>query len=609
MDNIQNRVNELHDLLNQYSYEYYIKDNPSVPDSEYDKLLRELIDIENAHPELKTDDSPTVRVGGEAQSSFEKVNHETPMLSLGNAFNEEELRRFDERIREHIGKVEYMCELKIDGLAVSLKYEDGRFVQGLTRGDGTTGEDITENLRTIHAIPLKIKEPLNVEVRGEAYMPRRSFMRLNDEREKNEEQPFANPRNAAAGSLRQLDPKLAAKRKLSVFLYSVNDFTDFNATTQSDALDELDRLGFKTNHERARVEDVTELKDIELSIGRTGVVTPTAILEPIRVAGTTVSRASLHNEDLIKERDIRIGDSVIVKKAGDIIPEVVRSIIDRRPNDAKPYRMPTHCPSCGHELVRIEGEVALRCINPKCQAQLVEGLIHFVSRQAMNIDGLGNKIIQQLYHHQLIKDVGDIFYLTKEDLLPLERMGTKKVENLLSAIEHAKQNSLEHLLFGLGIRHLGAKASQILAEKFETMDRLLKVTEEELIAIHDIGDKLAQSVVTYLDNEDIKALIEKLKDKNVNMTYKGVKSSEIEGHPEFQNKTIVLTGKLQQMTRKEATTWLEMQGAKVTSSVTKSTDLVIAGEDAGSKLSKAEQFGTEIWSESQFIEKQNEISE
>ena len=667
MDNIQNRVNELHDLLNQYSYEYYVKDNPSVPDSEYDKLLRELIDIENAHPELKTDDSPTVRVGGEAQSSFEKVNHETPMLSLGNAFNEEELRRFDERIREHIGKVEYMCELKIDGLAVSLKYEDGRFVQGLTRGDGTTGEDITENLRTIHAIPLKIKEPLNVEVRGEAYMPRRSFMRLNDEREKNEEQPFANPRNAAAGSLRQLDPKLAAKRKLSVFLYSVNDFTDFSATTQSDALDELDRLGFKTNHERARVEDiegvleyikkwtkqreqlsydidgivikvndldqqdemgftqksprwaiaykfpaeevVTELKDIELSIGRTGVVTPTAILEPIRVAGTTVSRASLHNEDLIKERDIRIGDSVIVKKAGDIIPEVVRSIIDRRPNDAKPYRMPTHCPSCGHELVRIEGEVALRCINPKCQAQLVEGLIHFVSRQAMNIDGLGNKIIQQLYHHQLIKDVSDIFYLTKEDLLPLERMGTKKVENLLSAIEHAKQNSLEHLLFGLGIRHLGAKASQILAEKFETMDRLLKVTEEELVAIHDIGDKLAQSVVTYLDNEDIKALIEKLKDKNVNMTYKGVKSSEIEGHPEFQNKTIVLTGKLQQMTRKEATTWLEMQGAKVTSSVTKSTDLVIAGEDAGSKLSKAEQFDTEIWSESQFIEKQNEIAE
>lgn len=666
MDNIQSRVNELHDLLNQYGYEYYVQDNPSVPDSEYDKLLRELIDIEEAHPEFKSPDSPTVRVGGEVQSSFEKVNHDTPMLSLGNAFNEQELRRFDQRIREQVGSVEYMCELKIDGLAVSLKYVEGRFVQGLTRGDGTTGEDITENLRTIHAIPLKINEPLSFEVRGEAYMPRSSFIRLNEEKEKKEEQPFANPRNAAAGSLRQLDPKLAAKRKLSVFLYSVNDFTDFDATTQSGALDELDRLGFKTNHERMRVGDiegvleyiekwtkqreqlsydidgivikvndieqqdemgytqksprwaiaykfpaeevVTTLQDIELSIGRTGVVTPTAILDPVRVAGTTVSRASLHNEDLIHERDIRIGDSVVVKKAGDIIPEVVKSITERRPEGTLPYSMPTHCPSCDHELVRIEGEVALRCINPKCQAQLVEGLIHFVSRQAMNIDGLGTKIIQQLYHHNVIKDVADIFYLTEDDLLPLERMGSKKVENLLKAIEDAKANSLEHLLFGLGIRHLGVKASQVLAEKYETMDRLLEVTEEELISIHDIGDKLAQSVVTYLENEDIKALIEKLKYKNVNMVYNGIKTSDIEGHPDFKDKTIVLTGKLQQLTRKEATAWLELQGAKVTSSVTKKTDLVIAGEDAGSKLTKAEKFGTEIWTEEQFVAKQNEIS-
>ena len=666
MDNIQSRVNELHDLLNQYGYEYYVQDNPSVPDSEYDKLLRELIDIEEAHPEFKSPDSPTVRVGGEVQSSFEKVNHDTPMLSLGNAFNEQELRRFDQRIREQVGSVEYMCELKIDGLAVSLKYVEGRFVQGLTRGDGTTGEDITENLRTIHAIPLKINEPLSFEVRGEAYMPRSSFIRLNEEKEKNEEQPFANPRNAAAGSLRQLDPKLAAKRKLSVFLYSVNDFTDFDATTQSGALDELDRLGFKTNHERMRVGDiegvleyiekwtkqreqlsydidgivikvndieqqdemgytqksprwaiaykfpaeevVTTLQDIELSIGRTGVVTPTAILDPVRVAGTTVSRASLHNEDLIHERDIRIGDSVVVKKAGDIIPEVVKSIMERRTEGTLPYSMPTHCPSCDHELVRIEGEVALRCINPKCQAQLVEGLIHFVSRQAMNIDGLGTKIIQQLYHHNVIKDVADIFYLTEDDLLPLERMGSKKVENLLKAIENAKTNSLEHLLFGLGIRHLGVKASQVLAEKYETMDRLLEVTEEELISIHDIGDKLAQSVVTYLENEDIKALIEKLKYKNVNMVYNGIKTSDIEGHPDFKNKTIVLTGKLQQLTRKEASAWLELQGAKVTSSVTKKTDLVIAGEDAGSKLTKAEKFGTEIWTEEQFVAKQNEIS-
>ncbi|MCG1134854.1 NAD-dependent DNA ligase LigA [Staphylococcus epidermidis] len=665
MQDVKKRVEKLHDLLNQYSYEYYVQDNPSVPDSEYDKLLHELIEIEEKYPEFKSTDSPTVRVGGEAQSSFEKVNHDTPMLSLGNAFNEKDLRKFDQRIRDSIGQVEYMCELKIDGLAVSLKYENGRFVQGLTRGDGTTGEDITENLRTIHAIPLKIKEPLNFEVRGEAYMPRRSFIHLNNEKEENGEQPFANPRNAAAGSLRQLDSKLAAKRKLSVFLYSVNDLTEFNATTQSEALEELDQLGFKTNQERERVSDIegvlnyiekwtskreslsydidgivikvndlsqqeemgytqksprwaiaykfpaeeviTKLLDIELSIGRTGVVTPTAILEPVKVAGTTVSRASLHNEDLIHERDIRIGDSVVIKKAGDIIPEVVKSILDRRPNESEIYHMPTHCPSCGHELVRIEGEVALRCINPKCQAQLIEGLIHFVSRQAMNIDGLGTKIIHQLYENQLIKDVADIFYLKEEDLLPLERMGKKKVDNLLLAIEKSKEQSLEHLLFGLGIRHLGVKASQVLAERYETMDQLFKVTESELIEIQDIGDKLAQSVVTYLENSDIRSLIEKLSNKNVNMSYKGIKTTEIEGHPDFSGKTIVLTGKLEQMTRNEASEWLKMQGAKVTNSVTKSTDIVIAGADAGSKLAKAEKYGTEIWTEAAFIEKQNGI--
>ncbi|MCG7339882.1 NAD-dependent DNA ligase LigA [Staphylococcus sp. ACRSN] len=665
MADLQTRVEELHQLLNQYSYEYYVQDNPSVPDSEYDKLLHELIDIEEKHPDLRVPDSPTVRVGGSAQSTFEKTAHDTPMLSLGNAFNEEDLRKFDQRIRDLIGPVEYMCELKIDGLAVSLKYENGRFVQGLTRGDGTIGEDITENLRTIHAIPLKINDSRTFEVRGEAYMPRQSFINLNEAKEKNEEQPFANPRNAAAGSLRQLDSKLAAKRKLSVFLYSVNDFTQFNAVSQSEALDELDELGFKTNHERQQVktidevmeyikkwtaerenlaydidgivikvnaidqqeelgftqksprwaiaykfpaeEVITELKDIELSIGRTGVVTPTAILEPVKVAGTTVSRASLHNEDLIHEKDIRIGDSVVIKKAGDIIPEVIKSVLDRRPDDAQVYHMPTHCPSCNHELVRIEGEVALRCINPKCQAQLVEGMIHFVSRQAMNIDGLGTKIIQQLYENEIIRDVADIFYLTKEDLLPLERMGEKKVNNLLEAIENAKANSLEQLLFGLGIRHLGVKASRVIAEKYGSIDKLFEVTEEEFTSIHDIGHKLAQSVVTYLENEDIRALINKLKEKNVNMIYKGLKVSEVEGHPEFKDKTIVLTGKLYQMTRSEASKWLENHGAKVTSSVTKSTDLVIAGEDAGSKLTKAEKFGTEVWSEEAFMNKQKEI--
>ncbi|PTF74245.1 DNA ligase [Staphylococcus chromogenes] len=667
MSDLSKRVKVLHELLHQYNYEYHVKDNPSVPDSEYDKLLHELIDIETQHPELKTADSPTVRVGGEAQSSFEKVRHEAPMLSLSNAFNEDDLRRFDQRVREAVGEVSYMCELKIDGLAVSLKYENGRLVQGLTRGDGTTGEDITENLKTIHAIPLTLKQPISFEVRGEAYMPRKSFMKLNEEKEKNGEAPFANPRNAAAGSLRQLDPKLAAARKLDIFLYSINDFTELDATSQSEALTELDELGFKTNSERIiakTIDDVldyiahwttsrdalsydidgivikvnaiehqeemgftqksprwaiaykfpaeevvTTLLDIELSIGRTGVVTPTAVLEPVHVAGTTVSRASLHNEDLIHERDIRIGDEVVVKKAGDIIPEVVRVILDRRPENTEKYHMPTHCPSCGHELVRIEGEVALRCINPKCQAQLIEGLKHFVSRQAMNIDGLGTKIIEQLYYHELIKDVADIFYLKKEDLLPLERMGEKKVDNLMQAIENAKSQSLEHLLFGLGIRHLGVKASRVLAEKYETMDRLMQVTENELVEIYDVGEKLAQSFVTYMGNEDIRTLIDKLKTQQVNMNYTGQKTSQIEGHPEFQGKTIVLTGKLEQMTRNEASEWLQRQGAKVTSSVTKSTDLVIAGKDAGSKLTKATSLGTTIWNEQEFVNKQKEIGE
>lgn len=667
MNDLANRVETLHRLLNQYNHEYYVMDNPSVPDSEYDKLLHELIHIEEEHPEFKTEDSPTVRVGGEAQATFNKVRHDTPMLSLANAFNEEDLRRFDARVREHAGKVEYMCELKIDGLAVSLKYENGRFVQGLTRGDGTIGEDITENLRTIRALPLKIKKPLTFEVRGEAFMPKASFERLNKEKEEAGEQAFANPRNAAAGSLRQLDSKLAAKRRLSIFLYSVNDFTNFHATSQSEALDELDELGFKTNQNRKRESDiegvleyikywtekrqdlsydidgivikvndleeqdelgytqksprwaiaykfpaeevVTTLHDIELSVGRTGVVTPTAVLEPVRVAGTTVSRASLHNEDLIHEKDIRIGDSVVIKKAGDIIPEVVRSLPDRRPEGTETYHMPTHCPSCGHELVRLDGEVALRCINPKCPAQLVEGMIHFVSRQAMNIDGLGTKLIMQLYDNEIIKDVADLYYLTKDDLLPLERMGEKKADNLLNAIEASKENSFEHLLFGLGIRHLGVKASQVIAERFDNMERLFEVTEEELLEIHDIGDKLATSLITYLNNEDIIALIDKLRAKNVNMKYKGIRISEIESDSEFNGLTVVLTGKLHNMTRTEASKWLEAQGAKTTSSVTKNTDLVIAGEDAGSKLTKAEKLGTEIWSEADFIQKQNEVDQ
>ena len=667
MEDLKSRVKELHQLLHRYNHEYHVLDNPTVPDSEYDQLLHELISIEDKHPELKTDDSPTVRVGGPPLSQFEKINHDTPMLSLGNAFNEEDLRKFDQRVREKVNNVRYTCELKIDGLAVSLKYVNGRFVQGLTRGDGTTGENITENLKTIHAIPLTIKEPLSIEVRGEAYMPRKSFVSLNEQKEQNGEQLFANPRNAAAGSLRQLDSKLTAKRKLDIFLYSVNDLTEIEADSQSEALNNLDELGFKTNKERETFDDIegvlsfiskwteqrnnlsydidgivikvddlsqqeelgftqksprlaiaykfpaeevlTTLTDIELSIGRTGVVTPTAILEPVKVAGTTVSRASLHNEDLIHEKDIRIGDKVVIKKAGDIIPEVVKSIAEERSEDSEIYHMPTHCPSCEHELVRIECEVALRCINPKCSAQLVEGMIHFVSRQAMNIDGLGDKIIEQLYQNDKIKDVADLYYLTKDDLLPLERMGEKKVQNLLTAIEASKEKSLEHLLFGLGVRHLGTKASRVIAEKYETIDRLFEVTIEDLTEIPDVGHKMAQSLVTYMENDDIKVLIDKLKQKNVNMTYTGIKQSEIEGHPDFTEKTFVLTGKMTEMTRPEATKVIQSLGAKVTGSVTKNTDVVIAGEDAGSKLEKAEKLNIEVWSEEDWLNKYRNINE
>ncbi|PNZ40808.1 NAD-dependent DNA ligase LigA [Mammaliicoccus vitulinus] len=667
MDELKTRIDELHQLLHRYNHEYHVLDNPTVPDSEYDKLLHELISIEEQYPELKTPDSPTVRVGGAPLSQFEKINHDTPMLSLGNAFNEEDLKKFDQRVREKVSNVRYTCELKIDGLAVSLKYVDGRFVQGLTRGDGTTGENITENLKTIHAIPLTIKEPLSIEVRGEAYMPRKSFMSLNEIKEQNGEQLFANPRNAAAGSLRQLDSKLTAKRKLDIFLYSVNDLTEIEAASQSEALNNLDELGFKTNKERETFDDIegvlsfinkwteqrnelsydidgivikvddlsqqeelgftqksprwaiaykfpaeevlTTLKDIELSIGRTGVVTPTAILEPVKVAGTTVSRASLHNEDLIHEKDIRIGDKVIIKKAGDIIPEVVRSIAEDRNEDSEVYHMPTHCPSCEHELVRIEGEVALRCINPKCRAQLVEGMIHFVSRQAMNIDGLGDKIVEQLYQNDKIKDVADLYYLTAEDLLPLERMGEKKVHNLLTAIEASKEKSLEHLLFGLGVRHLGTKASRVISEQYESIDRLFEVTIDNLILIPDVGHKMAQSLVTYMENEDIKVLIDKLKQKNVNMTYKGIKQSDIEGHPDFSGKTFVLTGKMTEMARPEATKIIQSLGAKVTGSVTKNTDVVIAGEDAGSKLEKAEKLNIEVWTEEDWLNKYRNINE
>ncbi|TDL86474.1 NAD-dependent DNA ligase LigA [Vibrio vulnificus] len=661
----EKKVLELQRLLNQYSYEYYVMDQPSVPDAEYDRLLRELIGYEEKFPELQTADSPTQRVGGAILDMFEKVEHTTPMLSLGNAFNESDLRDFDRKVRQSVGdNFSYVCELKIDGLAVTLQYENGYFVRGATRGDGTIGEDITANLKTIKSIPLKLREPVAIEVRGEAFMPKKSFESLNKAKEERGEEPFANPRNAAAGSLRQLDPKLAAKRNLDIFLYAIADFGETGVRSHSEGLDLLDRLGFKTNRERktcSNIEEViayivewteqrpnlaydidgivvkvdsleqqdelgftaksprwaiaykfpaeeviTTLRDIELNVGRTGVLTPTAVLDPVRVAGTTVQRASLHNEDLIREKDIRIGDQVVVKKAGDIIPEVVNVLAERRTGEEVEFQMPTECPECNSELVRLEGEVALRCINPKCPAQIREGLIHFVSRTAMNIDSLGEKVISLLFKEQLIQDVADIYKLTYDQLIALERMGDKSVTKLLQAIEASKSNSLEKLLFGLGIRHVGSKAAKTLAREFGTMEALSKASREELTAINEIGDKMADSIVAYFELEEVHALLNELDAAGVNLTFKGQRAVAIEDIDSvFAGKTIVLTGKLHQLTRNEAKEKLEALGANVAGSVSKKTDLVVAGEDAGSKLAKAESLGVMVWDEERLIEELN----
>ncbi|WP_071396343.1 NAD-dependent DNA ligase LigA [Bacillus tuaregi] len=662
----EKKIIDLRKQLNQYNYEYYVLDKPTVPDAEYDQLLQELGKLEEQFPELVTPDSPTQRVGGQVLDMFHKVTHDSPMLSLGNAFNEDDLREFDRKVRQAVGdQFSYVCELKIDGLAISLKYEEGLFVQGATRGDGTVGEDITANLKTIRSIPLRLKEPMTLEVRGEAFMPKRSFLRLNELKEENGEEPFANPRNAAAGSLRQLDPKIAASRNLDIFLYSIANMGDSRVTAHSEGLDWLEQLGFKTNKERKTCfnieevlkyiegwaekrphlpyeidgivikvdslsqqkelgttaksprwaiaykfpaeEVVTTLLDIELNVGRTGVITPTAILSPVKVAGTTVQRASLHNEDLIREKDIRLGDQVVVKKAGDIIPEVVNVLPERRTGEEKEFYMPTHCPECNSELVRIEGEVALRCINPKCPAQIREGLIHFVSRNAMNIDGLGERVISQLFAEKLIEDVADLYKLTREQLLGLERMGEKSVTNLLSAIEASKSNSLEKLLFGLGIRHVGAKAAKTLAQQFEEMDKLSQATLEELTAINEIGEKMADSIVTFFEQEEVQELLQELKELEINMKYTGAKPAAIEQSDSFFfGKTIVLTGKLVEMTRNEAKEKIEALGGNVAGSVSKKTDLVIAGEDAGSKLKKAEDLGIMVWNEERLVEELSE---
>lgn len=656
----EKRMDALREELDRYNYEYHVLDQPTVSDAEYDRKMRELIELEEKFPELITPESPSQRVGGEPLDAFKKVQHTIPMLSLGNAFDDQELRDFDRRVRDLAGEdYSYVCELKIDGLAVSLRYENGVFVQGATRGDGKTGEDITQNLKTIKSIPLKISEQETIEVRGEAFMPKKSFVALNEAKEERGENLFANPRNAAAGSLRQLDPKIAASRNLDIFVYSVGQWEAGDLSTHSERLAYLKKLGFKTNPEwrkcsnieevieyvnnwtkkRADLsyeidgivikvdeihiqeklgftaksprwaiaykfpaeEAVTKLKDIEVSVGRTGVVTPTAVLEPVQVAGTTVQRASLHNEDLIREKDIRIGDTVVIKKAGDIIPEVVRVVKEQRTGDEEAYSMPRHCPECHSDLVRLEEEVALRCINPNCPAQLREGLIHFVSRDAMNIDGLGEKVITQLFKENLVQNIADLYKLKREELLKLERMGEKSVHNLLQAIEQSKANSLERLLFGLGIRYVGSKAAQTLAEHYRHMDHLMKASREELMGIQDIGEKMADSIYRYFQEPHVQQLILELKDLGLNMEYKGLTSEEIAQDSPFSEKTIVLTGKLEHFTRSEAKKKIEALGGKVTGSVSKKTDLLIAGKDAGSKLDKAKELGVEIWDEQNLI--------
>ncbi|NRE77352.1 NAD-dependent DNA ligase LigA [Enterococcus faecium] len=662
IDEAAKRAEELRTRLNQWSREYYVEDKPTVEDYVYDKEYAELVAIEEQYPDLITSDSPTQRVGGKVLEGFEKVTHDIPLYSLNDVFSKEELIAFDQRVQKAVGRVvDYCCELKIDGLSVSLRYEDGNFVRGATRGDGTVGENITENLKTVRSVPIKLKEPMNIEVRGECFMPKRSFVQLNQDREAEGKDIFANPRNAAAGSLRQLDSKITAKRNLDTFLYTVADFGPMKAKTQYDALEELEKIGFHTNREKRLCHSIDEvwayieeyhdkrvdlpyeidgivikvnefslqdqlgftvkaprwataykfppeevetlIENIEWTVGRTGVVTPTAIMTPVRVAGTTVSRASLHNGDYIKLKDIRLKDTVLIYKAGDIIPEVSQVVLDKRPKDSEEYQLPTHCPVCGSELVHLDEEVALRCINPKCPAQMKEGLNHFVSRNAMNIDGLGPRVLEQMYDKKLVADVADLYKLTEEELLTLDKIKEKSANNILTAIDNSKDNSVERLIFGLGIRHVGAKAAKILAEHFGDLETLSRSDYESIIALDTIGDIIADSVVTYFSNEEVHELMNELKQAGVNFEYKGLRSTQLqEVESPFKEKTVVLTGKLTRLTREEAKETIENLGGKVTGSVSKKTDIVVAGEDAGSKLTKAQELGIEVWTEDQMAE-------
>ena len=640
------RMNELVALLNRYATEYYTSDNPSVSDSEYDRLYRELVELEAAYPDQVLADSPTHRVGGKVLDGFEKYSHQYPLYSLQDAFSREELEAFDARVRKELPQPTYICELKIDGLSISLTYEKGILVSGATRGDGSIGENITENLKRVKDIPLTLPEELDITVRGECYMPRASFDQVNQARQENGEPEFANPRNAAAGTLRQLDTAVVAKRNLATFLYQ--EASPSTRDSQEKVLEHLEQLGFVVNPKRILAQSIDEVWDfiqevgqereklpydidgvvikvndlagqeelgftvkapkwavaykfpaeekeaqllsVDWTVGRTGVVTPTANLTPVQLAGTTVSRATLHNVDYIAEKDIRKDDTVIVYKAGDIIPAVLRVVESKRVSEEK-LDIPTNCPSCDSQLLHFEDEVALRCINPRCPAQIMEGLIHFASRDAMNITGLGPSIVEKLFAANLVKDVADIYRLKENDFLLLEGVKEKSASKLYQAIQASKENSAEKLLFGLGIRHVGSKASQLLLQHFHSIENLAQADPEEVASIESLGSVIAQSLQTYFATEGSKILLDELKEAGVNLDYKG---QTVVADAALSGLTVVLTGKLERLTRSEAKNKLEILGAKVTGSVSKKTNLVVAGADAGSKLQKAQELGIEV---------------
>ena len=654
---MQERMNELIDIINEADYNYHTLDNPTITDQEYDMYLSELFEIEEEHPEWIREDSPTQHAGGKIIEGFEKVTHKIPMMSLSDVFSEEEVVEFDERIKKEGINPQYVCELKIDGLSVSLLYEKGKLVRAATRGDGTTGEDITHNAKTIKVIPLKLKEPVDIEVRGEIFMNKKTLEELNEKRKKKNEPLLQNCRNAAAGSIRQLDSKVAAERKLDNFIYHLPNPLDYGFETHMEAIDYMTKLGFKTNpnnrlvhnikevleyieekgqlrpslpydidgvvikvnsirqqqqlgytakypkwataYKFPAVEVLTKLKDIIFTVGRTGQITPNAVLDPVIVAGSTISRATLHNEDYVNEKDLKIGDIVSIRKAGDVIPEVVEVKKERRTGAEKDFVMITNCPMCNTPLVKKEGQVDYFCPNNKCPARHIEGLIHFVSRDAMNIDGLGDRIMEDFYNFGFIKNIVDIYNLKnhKQDLIRLEGFGDKSVNNLLDAIEKSKQNSLEKLIFALGIPHVGAKTGKILAQNFNTLDDLINANLEDLVNIPDIGDIIAKSIREYFDNPENIEIINKLKELGLNMTYLGKK---IEKDDNFFGKTFVLTGSLELFTRDEAKEIIESRGGKTVDSVSKKTSAVIVGANPGSKYTKAKELDIPIWSEEEF---------